>query len=57
MKKYVYSYRKRGLPNAPELIGNVEADNYHDAAAKAPKEVGEEYVILNIRKEGEENDI
>lgn len=53
MKKYAYTYRKRGLPNAPELTGNVEANNYHEAAALAPKQIGEEYVIIGVKKEDE----
>lgn len=56
MKKYTYVYRKRGLPNAPELIGEVEAESYFEARALAPKQVGEEYVILNVKKEDNKND-
>lgn len=56
MKKYTYTYRKRGLPNAPELTGEVEAENYFEARALAPKQVGEDYVILNVKKGDDEND-
>lgn len=57
MKKYTYTYRKRGLPNTPELTGEVEAENYFEARALAPKQVGEEYVILNVKKGDDEIDI
>ena len=55
MKKYTYTYRKRGLPNAPGLTGEVEAENYFEARALAPKQAGEDYVILNVKKEEEDN--
>lgn len=51
MKKYVYSYRKRGLPNTPGSTGEIEAENYHEAVSLASKQVGEDYVILNVKKE------
>lgn len=57
MKTYTYTYRKRGLPNAPELTGEVEAENYFEARALAPKQAGEEYVIINVKKEGNENGV
>lgn len=57
MKEYTYVYRKRGLPDAPKIIGKVKAENYFEARALAPKQVGEDYVILNVKKGDDENDI
>lgn len=57
MKTYTYTYRKRGLPNTPELTGEIEAENYFEARALAPKQAGEEYVIINVKKEGNENGV
>lgn len=55
MKKYSYTYRKRGLPNTREGAGTVEANSYHEAVAIASKQVGEDYVIINVKKEESED--
>lgn len=55
MKKYFYTCRKRGLPNAPKLTGAVEARNYHEAVALTSAKVGEDYVIINVKKEETED--
>lgn len=57
MKKYTYTYRKRGLPDTPGSVGEVEANNYHEAVALASKQAGEDYVIINVKKEDGEDDI
>lgn len=53
-KTFEVSYRKRGLPESPLQITEIEAGSFPEAKYKAQVQVGEEYIINTVRTKKEE---